>query len=138
MVDLKIGDTLTIQTKVTKKSAASNYGSKQLEKLFATPPLVALMIEASAKLVDKSLDEGFVSVAKKLNVTHFKPSMVGETISVKVTVTDVSSERVDVAMEAYDEIGSIGAGHNERHVVNRKGLLKEAKKREEKLESIDF
>ncbi len=136
MSKLKIGDSLTIQKKVTEKSAALNFGSGKLKSLFATPSLVALMIEAGAKLVDDTLEEGMISVGRVASVTHEKPTEVGETVTVKVEVTNITAEKVDISMEAYDEIGKIGFGFNERHIVNKKGLLKRAAERDKSLEFI--
>lgn len=138
MAKLKVGDSLTMQTKVTEESAALNYGSGNLKNLFATPSLVALMIEAASKLVDDTLEEGMISVGKVASVTHEKPTVIGETITVKVEVEKVASERIDIQMEAFDEIGKIGFGFNERHIVNKRGLLKRASEREEKLRNLDF
>lgn len=138
MAKLKVGDTLTMQTKVTEESAALNYGSGSLKNLFATPSLVALMIEAASKLVDRTLEEGMISVGKVATVTHDKPTVIGETITVKVEVEKIVSGRIDIQMEAFDEIGKIGSGFNERYIVNKKGLLERASQREEKLKSLDF
>ncbi len=137
MSKLKIGDSLTIQKKVTEKSAALNFGSGRLKKLFATPSLVALMIEATSKLVDETLEEGMISVGRVATVTHEKPTEIGETITIRVEVTNISSERVDLTMEAFDEIGKIGTGFNERHIVNKKGLLKRAEDREKNFKCLD-
>ncbi|MEA1974628.1 MAG: thioesterase [Bacillota bacterium] len=137
MSKLKIGDSLTIQKKVTEKSAALNFGSGRLKKLFATPSLVALMIEATSKLVDDTLEEGMISVGRVATVTHGKPTEIGETITVRVEVTNISGERIDLTMEAFDEIGKIGTGFNERHIVNKKGLLKRAEDREKSLRCLD-
>lgn len=137
MKKLQVGDSLTIQTKVTEESAALNYGSGQLKKLFATPSLVALMIEASAKIIDETLDEGLISVGKVARVTHEKPTVIGETITVEVKVKEIDGDKVSINMEAFDEIGKIGNGYNERYVVNKNGLLKRATEREEKLNNLD-
>jgi predicted thioesterase len=137
MSKLKIGDSLTIQKKVTEKSAALNFGSGNLKKLFATPSLVALMIEAASELVDDTLEEGMISVGRVARVTHEKPTNIGETITVRVEITNISEEKIDISMEAYDEIGKIGTGFNERHIVNKKGLLDRAKEREKNLKNLD-
>ncbi len=61
--NFKVGESFTIQKHVTEADTALNYGSGQLENLFATPSLVAMMIEASARLLDQQLPEGFITVA---------------------------------------------------------------------------
>ncbi len=95
------------------------------------------MIEATSKLVDETLEEGMISVGRVATVTHEKPTEIGETITIRVEVTNISSERVDLTMEAFDEIGKIGTGFNERHIVNKKGLLKRAEDREKNFKCLD-
>ena len=131
--DFKVGETFTIQKKVTEDDTALNYGSGMLENLFATPSLVALMIEASSKLMDGQLPEGYITVGRKAMVEHNKPTVLGETVSVKVTIGEIIGSIVMIEMVAYDEVGEIGKGHHERVIVNKQSLLDRANKREEKL-----
>lgn len=138
MYNLNVGDTLTIQKKVTNESAALNYGSGELKNLFATPSLVALMIEGSTQLVDPKLDEGLISVGKVANVTHEKPTVIGETITLEVKINEIKDNKIVLNMKAYDEIGLIGFGQNERYIVNKKGLLDRAMARERKLKNLDY
>ena len=131
------GDTLTIQKKVEVEDTAMHYGSGKLKKLFATPSLVAMMIEASSKLLDDKLPEGFITVGRFVQVDHQKPTYLGEIVSVKVTIEQCDSVKIVLKMEAFDEVGIIGSGVHHRYVVNKQALLERAKKRDEKL-GIDY
>lgn len=137
-MDVKVGDRLTIQKKVTRESAALNYGSGKLENLFATPSLVALMIEAASMLIDDKLGEGFVSAGRVAEVTHIQPTLTGETITCEVKVTAIDGDKITVVMEAYDEVGKIGSGFNYRYIVNKRGLIDRAHARQKELENKDF
>lgn len=137
MPKIKMGESITIQKKVTESDTAINYGSGQLDNLFATPSLVALMIEASTKLLDERLEEGFITVGKSVQVDHEKPTILGQTISLKVTIESYESNKIKINMQAFDEIGKIGSGHHERMVVNKNKLLENASLRELPLESKD-
>ncbi len=136
--EFKTGSVRTIQKHVTESDTALNYGSGQLEKLFATPSLVAMMIEASAQLLDEQLSEGFITVGKSVYVEHEKPSTLGETVTVKVVVKEVSGNKVRLSMDAFDEVGPIGSGEHIRVIVNKKSLLGRANQREETLEGQNF
>jgi len=136
--DFKVGDSLTLQKIVTDTDTALNYGSGQLENLLSTPSLVALMIEASVKLLDPKLPEGFITVGKMAQVVHEKPSLLGDTVSVKVEVTGFDGSRVQILMTAYDEFGQIGVGSHERYAVNKASLLKRAAEREEYISRADY
>jgi predicted thioesterase len=67
---IEVESSLNIQKQEEKKDTALNYGNGQLDNLLATPSLVALMIEASVKLIDSNLPEGLMSVGKALQVLH--------------------------------------------------------------------
>ena len=134
----KKGDTLTIQKKLTESDTAHRYGSGKLEKLFATPSLVAMMIEAASKLLDEKLPEGFITVGKVAHVNHLKPTYLGEIVSVKVTVEECNNIKVVLGMQAYDEVGPIGNGYHHRYVVNQEALLDRAAQREKNLDSHNY
>ncbi|QZY53663.1 thioesterase family protein [Crassaminicella profunda] len=135
---VEVNDSLTIQRKVTHEDTALNYGSGKLEKLFATPRLVALMIAASVKLIDEKLPEGFITIGKRTETIHEKPTVLGQTVSVKVTIKSYDGNKILLEMVAFDEIGTIGRGTHERMIVNKKSLLNRANKRAEKLKNKDF
>ncbi|SHJ77123.1 thioesterase family protein [Paramaledivibacter caminithermalis] len=141
MIDVpkvKVGSSITIQRVVRQEDTALNYGSGKLEKLFATPSLVALMIEASVKLIDDKLPEGFITVGKVAEVVHEKATVLGETVSVNVKVKEFDGNNIILEMIAYDEIGTIGRGSHKRIIVNKKALLEKANTRAAKLKNIDF
>lgn len=133
-----IGETVTVQRVVSEADTATNYGSGQLENIFAIPSLVTLMLEAGSNLVDAKLPDGFISVGKTAMVDHTKPTILGETVTVEVSVTKVDGNKIHLQMVAYDEIGQIGRGENLRVIVNKASLLRKANERSEELESKDF
>ncbi|HAS72630.1 MAG TPA: hypothetical protein DCS67_00625, partial [Clostridiales bacterium UBA8960] len=85
--DIRIGMTLTLQKKVGIDDTALHYGSGKVPYLLATVRLVAFMIEASAQLIDPHLPEGYGSIGHHLEVDHFKPTMIGSTVTVEVKVS---------------------------------------------------
>lgn len=136
--EFKVGDSITIQKTVKKEDTALNYGSGKLDNLLATPSLVALMIEASVNLIDEDLPDGYISVGKMSKVVHENPTVLGETISVKVEIKDYDGSKILLEMTAYDEVGLVGRGTHQRIIVNKKGLLKKAHERVRDLENKDF
>ena len=132
------GLTLTVQKTVGDTDTSKHYGSGTLGDVFATPSLVALMIEASARLVDENLGENFISVGKMSKVVHEQPTMLGENVSVKVTVKESDRYRVSLEMEAYDEIGLVGTGMHERFIVAKDSFFQKAGERAGRLENRDF
>jgi len=125
-----IGMTLTLQKKVTIDDTALNYGSGKILDLFATPKLVAIMVEASSQLMDSKLADGFVSVGNSLEVDHFKPTLIGSTVSIEVKVIGYELGRYIISMVAFDEFGQIAEGKHSRSIVNYLSLMQKAQARE--------
>ncbi len=134
----EVGESIIIQKLVTESDTALNYGSGHLENLLATPSLVALMIEAASKLVDDRLPEGYITVGYSFTLRHDKPSVLGETVSIKAEIKSYDGNRIKYDVIAYDEIGIIGQGSHDRAVVNKKALLEKANDREKRHKNLDF
>lgn len=138
MKAIEVGRELVIQRRVTEEDTSLKYGSGKIENLFATPRLVALMIEAGSMLVDENLPEGFISVGKHVEVDHFKPTMLGGTVSVTVKVEASDQTKVVLNMEAFDEIGKIGEGKHTRYIVNQLKLQEKAASREADIHQPEY
>lgn len=125
-----IGMTMTLQKKITIDDTALNYGSGQILDLFATPKLVAFMVEASSQLMDAKLADGFVSVGNSLTVDHFKPTLIGSTVTIEVKVVSYENDKYMIDMVAFDEFGQIADGKHSRSIVNYASLMQKARERE--------
>ena len=135
MPEFEIGGSITIQKTVTEDDIASNYGNSELDRLFATPSLVALMISASTKLIDEKFDEGLVTIGKEIHLIHEKPTLLGQTITITVTVKERHENTLKLDMVAFDEMGIIGRGSFDRVIVSKKALMRKVYVREAMLES---
>lgn len=128
--DVKTGTFCTIQRKVeTNCTAGALYNEGVLEILFSTPALVSMMIDASIELLSSSLPKDCVSVATACNIMHENPTIFGETVTVKVTVTRVEGNKIYFDMVASDDAGIIGRGTHERVIVEKEKLLERAYRR---------
>ncbi len=123
------GMSRTFQKKITIDDTALNYGSGKIQDLFATPRLVAFMIEASAQLIDTYLPDGYVSVSNSIEVDHYKSTLVGSTVTVEVVIAGFENGKYQIIMTAYDEFGQIGSGKHSRSVVNYRSLMLKAEQR---------
>ncbi len=134
----KVGEKHIYQKKITEKDAAHNYGTKKLNNLFATPGLVAMVIEASVEFLDNRLSEGNISIGHEFGITHIHSTEVGETVTLKLTVEDIQSQNeiIFIKFEAFDEIDKIATGVHVRSVVNRDAFFEKIDKRMEKLKKI--
>ena len=126
---LYIGMSKTMQKKITIDDTALNFGSGKIEDLFATPRLVAFMVEVCAQLIDPIMPEGFVTVGNQISVNHDKPSLIGATVTISVRIVGFDSGHFLFEMEAYDEFGKIGSGSHARSIVNYQSLMNKANER---------
>ncbi|TZE81582.1 thioesterase family protein [Calorimonas adulescens] len=127
--NIKTGLEGTIETLVTDKDTADNYGSGAV-KVLATPRVVALMENAAMAAVDMHLPVGYVTVGTKIDIQHLKATPVGMRVRVNAVLEEFSGHRLVFTVEAYDEKELIAKGIHERFIVELKTFLErcEAKK----------
>lgn len=128
----KPGEFLTVQKEVERADTGANIGTGKLDQLLASPTLLQLMIEASTRLIDDRLPEGIVSVGSTYAIHHEEPTLIGETITCKVTVAEQMDSKIKLLMETYDETGLVATGSCERFIVNQNVMVEKAKIRIEK------
>ncbi len=119
---IEIGNQLTLHKTVSESHTADNFFDTGVEKLCSTPSLVSMMMEASVRLIDTTLPEGFVSVGKSASVTHEQPTVLGANLSITVQITGFDGYRIHLEMTAYDDSGLVGRGEHVRSIVNRRWL----------------
>ncbi len=137
-LEFAVGESITIQERVKEIHTGMEYGTGRLGELLATPGVIAFMIKASVELIDAKLPEGYISVATMVHAEHFKPTLIGEVVSVKVTINSFDGARVKIDMEAFDEVGLVSKGRMDRYIVNEKSLMKTAKERAKFLVGMDY
>ncbi len=120
----------TIYTKVVDTTdAGSDHGSGALDFLLSTPAVMTMVVDATADLLDHLLPEDFITVTKSIEMVHEKPTMIGETISLVITVDSIIGDRIMLSFMGHDSVGVICRGTHKRVIVNRKSLIKAAYKR---------
>ena len=118
----EIGMTFTSSTIVSQANCAATMGSGDLE-VFATPAMVALMENAAMNAVTQSLPQGSTTVGAEMNTTHIKPSPIGAKVQATATLTAVEGRKLTFAVEACDEVGTIGKGTHVRFIVDKERFM---------------
>lgn len=121
------GQNSLIRKVVQRSDTAASY-SQDLNEFMATPAWVDMAIRAAIDAVDKHLPEGYITVGTYIEITHEAPTCLGMTVTVQATLREING-RLIFDIKAWDEIGEIGRGIHERHVVDREALIKKAKER---------
>jgi predicted thioesterase len=73
---------------------------------------------ACRELLLKHHDSGEDSVGARIEIDHLGPTMVGQTITVIATVTELALPRVTFDVEVRDEIDQVGKARHVRFVVD--------------------
>lgn len=119
---LKEGLQFKSQTIVNKNNTALFLGSGDMN-VFATPAMIALMENAAMKAVSDFLPEDSTTVGSLINVSHIKPSGLGETIEATAILTEINKRKLTFTVKATDSQDTIGEGTHIRYIVDREKFL---------------
>lgn len=120
------GLTFTSKETVRKENIAKTVGSGDLE-VFATPAMAALMENAAMNAVAPALPEGSTTVGALLEITHNRPSGLGETVSATATLEEVDGRKLTFSVVANDSKGIIGEGKHVRYIVDAERFMSKLK-----------
>lgn len=115
---INVGEKFEKEITVTDDLLAVNVGSGDVN-VFATPMMLCLMEEVSAKCLEALLDDGMTSVGTSISSSHCAATPCGMKVRAIAEITEVDNRRVVFCIKAYDEAGLIGEGTHERFIVNR-------------------
>ena len=120
--ELKTGIIGTAKTIVNEQNTAKAMKSGALD-VFATPCMCALMEEASCSCISECLDEGCGTVGISLNITHDKPSAIGDEIIATATLVKIEGRKLIFEVQAKDDDTIIGKGMHERFIINNEKFM---------------
>lgn len=110
----------------------SNHSAGIMDFLVSTPAILTMIIEATRDLLDPLLPDGFITVGKNIDLTHERPTLVGETVTLVITVKEVKGENVFLDITGHDSTGVVCRGTYERTIVDKDQLIETAYRRARK------
>lgn len=119
---MEIGLTYTSSTEVCEANLARTLGSGDLAVL-ATPAMAALMENAAMNAVAPQLPEGSTTVGSLLEITHNRPSGMGEKVTATATLEEAEGRKLTFKVVAADSKGIIGEGRHIRFIVDAKRFM---------------
>ena len=102
---------------VTENDTAAKAASGSVEVL-ATPVMIAWMEEASLRLAQKELEEGFTTVGTEVNIKHLKGTLVGKTVKVLSTLKEIDRKRLVFDVEVIEDGIAVGTGSHTRFIID--------------------
>ncbi len=127
--NIQVGMYSIVQKIIEQEDTASDFGSGSIKNLLSTPAFASIMIDASIKLIDSLLPQGYITIGKALNINHLQPTTKGMTVTINTNIKEIKDNKIILEIKAYDEIGEIGMAYHERYVVNDEILGENIKKR---------
>lgn len=119
---MEIGNTHTSLQVVSDNLTAQALGSGDMPVL-ATPAMVALMENAAMLAVKDSLPSGTTTVGGHINVSHIRPTAVGQEVAATATLTAVDGKKLTFHVIAHQDDTVIGEGEHIRFIVDRERFL---------------
>lgn len=123
------GLSLVYYKETTSADAYPSSGTGTLDYLVSTPAIHMLVIDSATDMLDKLLSPDYITVGKKIELNHLHPSLIGETISLSLTVEKVEERSVVLDIQAADSKGVICSGKTERAIISKDKLLEIAYQR---------
>ncbi len=100
-----------------------------LDYLVSTATFVEVSTEASGKMLDSLLPEGFITVGKEIQLTHERGAMLGEPLTYDLVVRKVEDDNIYIDVTVSDKVGVVSTGKFKRVIVNKEELVNRAFKR---------
>lgn len=127
--NIKKGLTTTLEKTTTSTDAYSAHNTGALDYLVSTPSIMMMVIDAATEMLDILLPQDYITVGKKIELIHEHPSIVGDNITLKLTVEDVEGHLITLDFKAEDSKGIVCSGKYQRTIINRGRLLEIAHER---------
>ncbi|WP_347710832.1 hotdog domain-containing protein [Bradyrhizobium sp. CB1650] len=89
-----------------------------MPQVYATPMMILHMEMAAGLAVAAALPPGHVSVGMSVDIRHIAATPIGGRVRALARVTRVEAKSVMFEIEAWNDLGKIGAGTHRRGIVN--------------------
>lgn len=130
MVSHKIREGISRTIKIeTKPSDAYVTNKSTIDYLLSTPALISKIIDGSCELLHDLIPREYITVGYNLELSHINPTVIGEEITIKITVSKVEGNKIFLDIIGNDSDGVICQGKYERIIVNKQKLMEKAYKR---------
>ena len=117
MDNVAVGQEATLEVEVTTDLTTNRMGRAGADVL-STPHLLGLMEGACIMATDKHLPDGYTTVGYAVDgLRHIAPTNVGESVSVRATLSEVDRNRLTYEIEAFEGDKQIGRATHKRAVI---------------------
>ncbi|MFC3999606.1 thioesterase family protein [Nocardiopsis sediminis] len=86
--------------------------------IFSTPNLVLFLEETAIEALADHIGEHQSSVGSRVDIAHTAPTLLGQSVAITATVTEVDRRRVVFSITAHDGADEVASGSHERFIVD--------------------
>ena len=122
----------TLRTTVSAEMTAAEIGRDSGEtypEVLSSPMMISLMERTCAQTMLPLLEKGQLSVGVKFDITHFKPTPVGDTLATRATYLHRENALFWFEVSCEDDAGPVAKGRHARAIVDRATIEADAAKR---------
>ena len=119
MANVPVGSAREDNLMVTGEVAIAFMGVEDA-RVLGTPHLIAHLEYSARNLVLGFLEPGYDTVGTHVNVAHLAATPIGMNVRLRAEVLSVEDRRVNLKVEAWDDLEKIAEGTHERFIVNAK------------------
>jgi predicted thioesterase len=87
-------------------------------RVYATPSMTLDIEQTCRQLLLQHHDAGEDSVGARVEVDHLGPTLLGQTVALEATVTELALPRVTFEVVVKDELDTVGKARHVRFVVD--------------------
>lgn len=113
---LKVGSTFTRTVEIDRERTIGFMGDEL--RVYATPKMVHDVEHTCRTMLLEHHDSGEDSVGARVVIDHLGPTLFGQTVTIKVTVTEIALPRLTFEVEVTDELDTVGRATHVRFVVD--------------------
>ncbi|MDB5798146.1 MAG: putative thioesterase/thiol ester dehydrase-isomerase [Paucimonas sp.] len=131
---LKVGTTYTTARDIDEGRTIGFMGDAL--RVYATPRMVHDVEHSCRELLLQFHEEGEDSVGARVEIDHLAPTLLGQKVTLHVTVTEIALPRLSFDVEVKDELDTVGRAKHVRFVVDTSKQAARLAKKQDRLKAL--
>ncbi|WP_151448504.1 thioesterase family protein [Lacisediminimonas profundi] len=131
---LKVGSTFTCSVLIDQERTIGFMGEGL--RVYSTPSMVHDVEYACRDLLLEHHDSGEDSVGARVEIDHLAPTLLGQKVTISVTVAEIALPRLVFEVEVKDELDTVGRAKHVRFVVDTVKQAARLAKKQERLKAV--
>ncbi|MBI5014754.1 MAG: thioesterase family protein [Deltaproteobacteria bacterium] len=127
----QVGDSCTYVLKTTEEMSASRFQDSS-PPVFATPFLLGAVEASAARLMERWLEPGEMTVGGGVELRHTAATPLGWDVRAVARLVESKGKKFVFAVECFDDLEKIGEARHTRFVIDAAAFLEQVKAKEQR------